>query len=103
MALHDAGTITDRELSKRQDEVQQQCYRWDWFRFRQYYLSLVFTDIQGSTRLWERFGPKFKAVIDMHHRVLRNVLKRHHGYEASVHGRACSCLACATTRARGRF
>jgi class 3 adenylate cyclase len=84
MALRDAGTITDREVVKRQEEVMQGTYRWNWFRFRQYYISLVFTDIQGSTRLWERFGPKFKTIIDMHHRVLRTVLKRHHGYEVGL-------------------
>jgi hypothetical protein len=54
-------------------------YRWEWWRLRRYFVSLVFTDIQGSTRLWERFGPKFKAVIDMHHRILRACLRRHHG------------------------
>jgi hypothetical protein len=54
-------------------------YRWEWWRLRRYVVSLVFTDIQGSTRLWERFGPKFKAIIDMHHRILRACLRRHHG------------------------
>ena len=55
-------------------------YRWEWWRLRRYVVSLVFTDIQGSTRLWERFGPKFKEIIDMHHRILRACLRRHHGY-----------------------
>ena len=144
-ALRMEGRITEAEHGRRRIEVSADgggYYRWDWFRFRQYLLSIVFTDIQvrhscvvllmercrqpvkcdgavasrglkvvapvgasrtlspfsplrplshlhqGSTRLWERFGGKFKGIIDMHHRVLRDVLRRHHGYEVKTEGDA---------------
>ena len=56
-------------------------YRWDWFQFRQYFFTMVFTDIQGSTRLWERFGGRFKGLIDIHHSLIRGIIKQHNGCE----------------------
>ena len=29
-------------------------------------VTLVFTDIQGSTALWERFGDGFRPILELH-------------------------------------
>ncbi|MBI2922214.1 MAG: hypothetical protein HYY18_14270 [Planctomycetes bacterium] len=34
-------------------------------------VSLVCTDLQGSTELWEKLGSKFQPVLEQHHRMLR--------------------------------
>jgi class 3 adenylate cyclase len=46
----------------------------------------MFTDIQGSTELWERMGTRFQAVLERHNDLLREVLKRWHGYEVKTQG-----------------
>lgn len=43
-------------------------------------ITLAFTDIQGSTRLWEQFGEvRMKALLDEHNKIMRKCLKRHRG------------------------
>ena len=43
-------------------------------------ITLAFTDIQGSTRLWEHFGEvRMKALLDEHNKIMRKCLKRHRG------------------------
>ena len=34
-------------------------------------VTLVFTDIQGSTALWEHLGDGFKALLDQHNALFR--------------------------------
>ena len=46
-------------------------------------VTLCFTDIQGSTRLWECFGARFKPVLDLHHRIMRSAILKHWGYEVT--------------------
>lgn len=51
-------------------------------------VTLVFTDIEGSTRLWERYGDAFKASLDAHNQIIRKALNAHHGYEVKTEGDA---------------
>lgn len=51
-------------------------------------VTLVFTDIEGSTRLWERYGDAFKASLDAHNQIIRKALKTHSGYEVKTEGDA---------------
>ena len=69
-------------------------YRWDWFQFRQYFFTMVFTDIQGSTRLWERFGGRFKGLLDIHHSLIRGIIKQHNGCESQIMRKCCQSVSC---------
>ncbi|MBP9891554.1 MAG: tetratricopeptide repeat protein [Planctomycetes bacterium] len=51
-------------------------------------VTLVFTDIEGSTRLWERYGDAFKASLDAHNQIIRKALAAYHGYEVKTEGDA---------------
>ncbi len=42
-------------------------------------LTLLFTDIEGSTRLVHRLGPSYAHVLVEHRRLLREALESHHG------------------------
>jgi len=43
--------------------------------------TLMFTDLEGSTKLWEALPDDFKALLDMHSEIVRAALKKHNGYE----------------------
>ena len=49
-------------------------------------VALVFTDVQGSTRLWERCGAAMRAALEVHDRVLRSLLAGGGGYEVKTQG-----------------
>ncbi|HEX8440920.1 ATP-binding protein [Archangium sp.] len=49
-------------------------------------VALVFTDVQGSTHLWERCGSSMRAALDVHDRVLRSLLAEGDGYEVKTQG-----------------
>jgi predicted ATPase/class 3 adenylate cyclase len=51
-------------------------------------LTLVFTDIQGSTALWEHFGDDFNEVLALHNQVFREAILCHGGYEVKTEGDA---------------
>jgi predicted ATPase/class 3 adenylate cyclase len=52
-------------------------------------VTLLFTDIEGSTRLLERLGPeRYGAALDRHRRLLREAFERHDGYEVDHEGDA---------------
>jgi predicted ATPase/class 3 adenylate cyclase len=52
-------------------------------------VTLVFTDIEGSTRLLEHLGDDaYDAVLGEHHRILREAIAAHHGVEVSSDGDA---------------
>ena len=51
-------------------------------------VTLVFTDIQGSTMLWERFKSSFKDLLDLHNQIMRDVIAQHDGYEVKTEGDA---------------
>jgi predicted ATPase/class 3 adenylate cyclase len=49
-------------------------------------VALVFTDIQGSTRLWERCSAGMRAALEIHERILRGLLASTSGYEVKTQG-----------------
>jgi predicted ATPase/class 3 adenylate cyclase len=52
-------------------------------------VTLLFTDIEGSTRMLERLGPqRYGEALQLHRRLLRTVFQRHAGYEVDYEGDA---------------
>ncbi len=51
-------------------------------------VAIVFTDIQGSTSLWEKLGDRFAPVLELHNRLMREALEEHRGYEVKTVGDA---------------
>jgi predicted ATPase/class 3 adenylate cyclase len=51
-------------------------------------LAIVFTDIQGSTELWERYSEGMREALDVHDRLLRELLAPCSGYEVKTQGDA---------------
>ncbi len=49
-------------------------------------ITLVFTDIQGSTQLWERLGDTFRPILDRHNALIRELVDRWGGYEVKSGG-----------------
>lgn len=49
-------------------------------------VSFLFTDIEGSTRLFRRLGDDYLETLDHHNRVLRDVWAEHDGYEVDTEG-----------------
>ena len=51
-------------------------------------VTLLFTDIEGSTRLLEQLGDAYVGTLAEHQRVLRTVFERHRGVEVDTEGDA---------------
>jgi predicted ATPase len=51
-------------------------------------VTLLFTDIEGSTRLLDRLGADYAGVLAEHHRLLRDAWARHDGVEVETAGDA---------------
>ena len=51
-------------------------------------ITFLFTDIEGSTRLFQRLGGGYSEVLATHARLLREALARHGGCEVGTHGDA---------------
>ena len=52
-------------------------------------VTLLFTDVEGSTRLLERLGAEqYADVLEQHRRLLREAFTRHEGYEVGTEGDA---------------
>lgn len=49
-------------------------------------VTFLFTDIEGSTRLFHDLGERYAEALDQHRRILREAWAEHGGYEASVEG-----------------
>ncbi len=45
---------------------------------------LVFSDIEGSTPLWERAPEAMEASLDLHNATLRGLIEEHEGYEVKT-------------------
>jgi len=50
-------------------------------------VTLVFTDIEGSTRLLDSLGPEgYRTALGEHQRAVRDAFGRHGGYEVDTAG-----------------
>jgi predicted ATPase/DNA-binding SARP family transcriptional activator/class 3 adenylate cyclase len=49
---------------------------------------MLFTDIEGSTRLLQQLGPRYGDLLADHHRLLRSAIDAHGGYEMGTAGDA---------------
>ena len=60
-------------------------------------VTFLFTDIEGSTKLWERHPAAMKAAVARHDAILRNVVEAHLGYVVKTTGaiEASSDVRCA--------
>ncbi|CAD2222941.1 Adenylate and Guanylate cyclase catalytic domain containing protein, putative [Angomonas deanei] len=47
---------------------------------------LLFTDIESSTNLWQRFPAVMKEAVERHHRIIRTVIADNGGYEVKTVG-----------------
>ncbi len=67
-------------------------------------VTLVFTDIQDSTPLWERHGPRFEDCLKLHNEIMRAQIATCGGYEVKTEGDAFMvAFARATDAARFAF
>ena len=51
-------------------------------------VTLLFSDIEGSTRLLQRAGDAYAGLLDQHRRLLREAFARHRGFEMDNEGDA---------------
>src|SRR5690242_8501581 len=52
-------------------------------------VTLLFTDVEGSTRLLDQLGPEqYRDSLELHRRLLRDAFVRHDGYEVDYEGDA---------------
>src|SRR6202035_5089008 len=51
-------------------------------------VTLVFTDIEGSTRLLKELGNRYGGILGEHRRILREALQAHGGVEVDTQGDA---------------
>ena len=75
-------------------------------------LTLLFTDIEGSTRILDQLGERYADLISEHHRVMREAIAASGGREVdtagdsffSVFSRTADAIECARRAqlARGR-
>ncbi len=49
-------------------------------------VTLMFTDIEGSTRSWDTYQERFHAVLERHNALLRSAIACHGGYEVKTIG-----------------
>src|SRR5215813_900847 len=59
-------------------------------------VTFLFTDIEGSTKLWERYPDAMKSVIARHDVLLRTAIEKHDGYVFKTVGDAfCAAFGAA--------
>ena len=64
-------------------------------------LTLMFSDIEGSTALNERLGDRgWLDILEQHNRLVREQLRRHRGDEVKAFGRPGDAVACAVATQR---
>jgi len=49
-------------------------------------VTLLFTDIEGSTRLWEERPDEMRAALAQHDEILRSAIEGNHGYVFATGG-----------------
>ncbi|TAH52462.1 MAG: adenylate/guanylate cyclase domain-containing protein [Chloroflexota bacterium] len=58
-------------------------------------VTFLFTDIEGSTKLWQQFPDAMPAALARHHEILNSTIQAHNGYVFQIIGDAF-CAAFAT-------
>ena len=51
-------------------------------------VTLMFTDIEGHTKMWEQMGDDFMPTLEEHNNILRSATAKHNGYEVKTEGDA---------------
>ncbi len=51
-------------------------------------VTLIFTDLQGSTELWQALKDRFAPVLGAHNTLMRGIIAAHDGYEVKTEGDA---------------
>src|SRR5438477_10615978 len=51
-------------------------------------VTFLFTDIEGSTRLWQQFPDAMPAALARHHEILNHAVATHQGYVFQIIGDA---------------
>ncbi|MFM9957463.1 MAG: tetratricopeptide repeat protein [Phycisphaerales bacterium] len=51
-------------------------------------VTLIFTDLQGSTELWEKLQSRMAEALAAHNAVMRGLIAKHQGYEVKTEGDA---------------
>jgi len=51
-------------------------------------VTMVFTDVEGSTSLWEADPEAMHVALELHDATIRGLLAKHHGYEITTEGDA---------------
>jgi class 3 adenylate cyclase len=49
-------------------------------------MTVVITDVQNSTKLWDSFSSQMKEALSLHDALLREELAKHGGYELLTEG-----------------
>ncbi|MBI2923970.1 MAG: tetratricopeptide repeat protein [Planctomycetes bacterium] len=62
-------------------------------------VTFAVTDIQGSTELWERLGPRFAPILAEHNRIVREALSARGGVEIKTEGDSFTAVFPAASRA----
>ena len=52
-------------------------------------VTFLFTEIEGSTKLWERNAPKMQAALARHDEILKSTVEEHGGHVFKMVGDAC--------------
>jgi predicted ATPase len=64
-------------------------------------VTLLFTDIEGSTRLLEQLGAEYEHVLAEHHRLIREAVAAHDGVEVDTQGDSFLCAFARASDALG--
>ena len=51
-------------------------------------VTLMFTDIEGHTKMWEQMGDDFMPILEAHNAILRSAAAKCNGYEVKTEGDA---------------
>jgi adenylate cyclase len=51
-------------------------------------VALIFTDVQGSTRLWDTMNATMRGALDTHHALFRRLILQYGGFEVKTEGDA---------------
>ena len=61
-------------------------------------VTFLFTDVEGSTKLWERFPDAMPAVVERHDAILRLAIEENRGYVFKTVGDAfCAVFSTAAS------